>query len=262
LQEQRPEQHDLRPGGAFLLVLIQFGALMTVWIIGANIAGGDGEEQSGLAGLVFLAAGTVVAPLVALYVGLNRYTPQTPTAQALGLRKPLGRQWALIVVAAGTGAALGPVINDVTVRMVMWFELDLGGERPDERTRFLLDVISVGAAPIAIELFFRGFLQGRLRQSVGAMRAYWVTLILYTVSWVNPLRFPETAIAGGALGFVSMRSGVTWAAIAMHVGIEAVRRFGTPMDPVLQSMSIVAPCGAAAAVGLVVVWWLTRVKTR
>src|SRR5688572_7180925 len=107
LQQPPP---PLRPGGAFLLVLIHLAGAMTVGILAINLA----AEQSML---LFIAAAGIVGPLTALYVGLSRYTPHLSTRQALRLQAPDRGELAMLGAAVVLGVAAAPPAVEIIVRL-------------------------------------------------------------------------------------------------------------------------------------------------
>jgi membrane protease YdiL (CAAX protease family) len=195
---------ELRPLGAFLLVLVQISAFGTVWLIAKMFAEARGEEDILLIGGWNLAAGMALGPLVALYVGLNRYAGEIPTLAALGLGRPTGRQIVAAVAAGAVGVALG-----------FW----RGSSPVEPVSAFLLVLVY----PLASELLYRGFIQPRLVASVGAWRGLAVTFTLFVVGTLNPLLMPEAALVGAVTGISAWRSGSTWVPLAAHLGFQASR---------------------------------------
>lgn len=74
------------------------------------------------------------------------------------------------------------------------------------------------AAPVAEEMFFRGFLQGRLRQGFGPVLAIGLTtiafsLVHYSGNLLHPLGVAVMSIGCGVL---RERTGSLWPAILLH----------------------------------------------
>ena len=231
-------EHELRPVGAFLLVLIQFAAFMTVWVVAAmlvevGLQAPEGEPVGVLVGTWNLVAAMVIGPLTALYVGLNRYAAETPTARALRLTRPTGRQAACAALAAAGGALLAPLTSSRAA-----------GAHP------VSEILLLCAYPVAAELLYRGFLQPRMARSIGAWRAVGVTFTLFVVGQINPYLMPAAALIGALTGLAAWRSGSTWVPLAAHVGHQASRLF------LHERLPPPAALGALAAVALV--WRLGR----
>jgi membrane protease YdiL (CAAX protease family) len=224
-------QHELRPLGALLLVLVQFSTFMTVLLVAVMLQEMRSEEGSALlVGKWNLVAATVVGPLVALYVGLNRYAGETTTRRALGLGRPTGRQVACAVAAAAGGVLLAPLWRASQVEPVS-------------------AVLLVVAYPAANELLYRGFVQRRLTDSVGAWRALAVTFTLFVVGHLNPYVMPGAALIGGFTGIAAWRSGSTWVPLAAHLGFQASRLMLGERLPALVAVGAAAALAAVWAIG-------------
>jgi len=94
------------PAGAILLVLVHFAAYLGVFLLGSLLS--DGEVN-----LTFGFAAVLVAPLVAMYVGLVRYAPAEGTLAALRLVRPQGREPLRIVLAIVMGAGLSLLVVEM-----------------------------------------------------------------------------------------------------------------------------------------------------
>jgi len=81
----------------------------------------------------------------------------------------------------------------------------------------LAAVIIAGLAPLAEELFFRGYLQTRLRKRWGRGIAIVISAIAFGVFHLDPIQSVFAAAMGLALGYVAERSGSIRPAIAGHV---------------------------------------------
>lgn len=210
---------QLRPGGAFLLVLIHLAGVMSVGILAINLASDHSI-------LLFISAGVVVGPLIALYVGLNRYTPHLKTREALGLVMPRGRQWALLGLAVVAGAALAPIAVEITVRIFRLWPLDDQGDVLAEPTDaggwIILAVAQLVVSPIAQEALFRGLILGKLRESVGERYALFVATVLYVAAILQPHVMPMALLLALMTGVFALRSRCLWLPIAAHISTRCV----------------------------------------
>lgn len=112
-----------------------------------------------------------------------------------------------------------------------------------------------GTAPIAEELFFRGYLQTRLRERWGRTIAIALSAIAFGVFHMDPIQSLFAAAMGVALGYVAERSGSIRPAIAGHVfnnlvAVLIARAVEAPADSnekgslvVLALGVVIASCG-------------------
>jgi membrane protease YdiL (CAAX protease family) len=250
---------------ALLLVGVQLVAAVGVLFLGALVSGGDSV------GVVFLAAAPVVAPLVAVYVGLVRYAPEEGTAAALRLGKPDG--WGLILLALLFGAALSPVVlslQELLTRLVpsepiapeLENELRAALEQPG--TVLLLSLSTVIFAPLAHEALFRGLLQPRLMTAHGARRGFWITAFLYAATQLDARFLPLAFLVAVPLGVIARAAGTTWASVAAHVAMVAApyltAALGSPFVDLDGGASHVPLRLAAASAGLAatLLWLIWR----
>lgn len=69
----------------------------------------------------------------------------------------------------------------------------------------LAGVVAVAVAPLAEELFFRGFVYQALRRWGGVARAIWISGIAFGVAHLIPLLMPALALLGVAFAFAFER---------------------------------------------------------
>jgi membrane protease YdiL (CAAX protease family) len=258
-----------RPSSALLCLFVYYAAYLAVIMLGAAFS--EGEHV----GVLFVGAAAVVAPLVAVYVGLIRYAPDEPTAPALGLSRPSG--WSLVALAVVVGAALAPLAAELRVRLLEWIPPDaLPADLAEEWTAELSQTgmtIALGIAgqlliPFAEEVLFRGLLQRRLARAVGSGRAVLLVALLYTVAGIDPRVMPIMAVIALPFGLLALWAGTTWAPVAGHVGFAVaplvLARLGATLpDEEAAVPSHVAPAVllvsvGIALVGLLVAWRLRR----
>jgi membrane protease YdiL (CAAX protease family) len=212
--EAKTKAPELRTAGAFLLVLVAFAAYLAVAMLTAAVFGSDNID------VVFMMAAQVVAPLLALYMGLRKYAFLETTSDALRLGPPRGRQLSgllLAIVAGGALSLLGEQLNAWIFRV---FPPDWSAGSVDDLTRrdwIVFVVAQVALLPFAQELLFRGFIQPRLQRTIGVVRAFVVTLALFAAAQPNPRLMPAALLVGAATGLVVMFARTTWAAILTHV---------------------------------------------
>lgn len=252
---------ELRPGGALLLVLIHFSGLMTVYILGAWSARDD------IVNPLWLAAASVTGPLIALYVGLNRYAHDTPTLEALRLGWPRARAWAVLPLALTAGAALSPVGNDLTLRLVTAFPVRMAPEQwviPTGVEWWSAILTAAVLAPFVEETLFRGFLLPRVARTVGPGRAWLVVTALYTAAQLNPRFMPAAFLVSASTAVVALASGNTWVPVMTHVGYQLLPLVldGTPWrfavlhdaQPQFLPVLTVLGCSGLAALALGLAW--------
>jgi hypothetical protein len=92
----------------------------------------------------------------------------------------------------------------------------------DPASRVLLVLVVAIGAPIAEEIFFRGFLQRGLMAWVPAPAAIAVSSLLFAVTHFQLLQFPALAAFGAVLGVLAYRTGRLGPSIATHMGFNTV----------------------------------------
>jgi len=243
-----------RPAGALLLLLVYYGAYMAAILFGAMVSEGT------FGGVLFFGAAGVVAPLLALYVGLTRYAPEERTVPALRLERPRGRQWAQLALAVAVGAALAPIAVELRVLVQLLMPVDaLPADLQAELDAALaqsqvgLAVAELALIPFAQEVLFRGFIQPRLEGKLGRGRALALTALLSTLAALHPFVMPVALVLALPLGLLAIAAG-TWAAIAARVAVGLAPVALAILSP-LPDVATAAPghvAPAALAVGALV----------
>jgi uncharacterized protein len=118
----------------------------------------------------------------------------------------------------------------------------------------LAAAIIAGLAPVAEELFFRGYLQTRLRKRWGSVVAIIISAAAFGLFHMDPIQSIFAAAMGLALGYVAERSGSIRPAIAGHVfnNLVAVlisRAVQAPEDAPKEGRWIGVGLGVAMALG-------------
>jgi membrane protease YdiL (CAAX protease family) len=78
-------------------------------------------------------------------------------------------------------------------------------------------VIIAGLAPVAEEVFFRGYMQTRLRDRWGAKWAIAITAIAFGLFHADRIQTPAAIVMGLALGYIAESSGSIRPAVVCHV---------------------------------------------
>ena len=100
----------------------------------------------------------------------------------------------------------------------------------DPASRVLLVLVVAIGAPIAEEIFFRGFLQRGLMAWVPAPAAIAVSSLLFALTHFQLLQFPALAAFGAVLGVLAYRSGRLGPSIATHMGFNTVTVIALLLD--------------------------------
>jgi membrane protease YdiL (CAAX protease family) len=72
------------------------------------------------------------------------------------------------------------------------------------------------------ELFFRGFIQTRLRQRLGPWPAVALTALAFGITHLDPVHAPLALLMGLFLGWITELTGSVWPAVAVHAANNAL----------------------------------------
>jgi len=87
----------------------------------------------------------------------------------------------------------------------------------------LLALFSGGiVAPVAEELFFRGYLFAGLRQKMGRSRALWLSAALFALVHIVPTSWPPILFLGLLFAILYEQTGSIWPAVALHGAINSL----------------------------------------
>jgi membrane protease YdiL (CAAX protease family) len=88
------------------------------------------------------------------------------------------------------------------------------------------------AAPIGEELYFRGFVLGRLEGPLGAWPAILISAFLFGFLHLDPVQSSAAFVMGIFLGFAVVRSGSLWTSLLAHLANNSIATFaaGGPDD--------------------------------
>jgi hypothetical protein len=89
-------------------------------------------------------------------------------------------------------------------------------QRMSEDSLVLAIVLTGGMTSLAEELLFRGFMQTRLTSRWGSFRGVFVTSVLFGLAHLDWFRSPDAFAAGMILGWLVVRTGSLWSAVAAH----------------------------------------------
>jgi len=163
-------------------------------------------------------AATLIA--VAFGVATERGATRTSPSATLGLRRPLRSPYALaaaayiayVVFALVYGALVHPHQRDIT--------RDLGFGHGDLGT-VIAGILIIGAAPVAEEIFFRGFIFGgfrtRLSFPVAALLSAAIFGLFHYTGGGSEAVIPQLAFLGLALAWVYEETGSIYPTIGLHV---------------------------------------------
>jgi len=235
---------ELRPGGAFLLVVVCLVGALAVLLVGSAFSPEDEVN------IPWGVAALLVGPLAALYVGLSRYAPNQPTGDALRLGRVTRREAGLIAVAVVLGGALALVAAPLEVRLLPPPSSEDVARA--EKQLALLTATVLFLKPFIDELFYRGFLLPRLARTGGKWPSILIVTGAYALAQLNPGAMIPTSplLLGLALGVAALAAETVWVPAVGHIAFECAR-LGAQFLPAWTA----AP-GAVVAAGLV--WWFSR----
>ena len=189
----------------------------------------DGVEQEfmgrlGVGGLVMLQ--------VPLWLGLFG-TPLLAKRYGLDWRRQLA--WRMRGIDIPVGAFIGLVMQFVAVPLLYWpiFRIfgDLDVEEPARELTglagtpvevVLLAVMTVVMAPVTEEVFFRGLLQGALRDRIGPVWAVAIASVAFGITHFQLVQFPALVLVGVVNGLLVLRTGRLGPALWSHAAFNAV----------------------------------------
>ncbi len=184
----------------------------------------DLMSRIGIGGLVMLQA--------PLWLGLLG-TPLLARRYGLRWRSQLG--WAMRLLDVPVGLAVGLVTQLVAVPLLYWpiFRIfgDLDVEEPARELSelavgpsdvALLVVMTVVMAPISEEVFFRGLLQGALRDRLGPVWAVAIASVAFGITHFQLVQFPALVLVGAINGLLVLRTGRLGPALWSHAGFNAI----------------------------------------
>ena len=178
-----------------------------------------------------LALGVLVLLQVPLWIGLFG-TPLLARSRGLRWKEQMG--WRMRAVDVPVGLAVGLLLQFVVlpllyIPILAVFE-DLDVEGPARELTALavapmevvaLVFMTVVAAPITEEVFFRGLLQGALRDRFGPVRAVAISSLAFAVVHFQVVQFPALVVIGVVHALLVLATGRLGAALWSHIAFNA-----------------------------------------
>ena len=207
-----------------------FGSLIGV-VVAVGLFGVDSGAVSGEEASSELTLGSLVLLQVPLWIGLLG-TPLLARARGLRWKEQMG--WRMRPADVPVGIAVGLLLQFVLLPLLYLpilavFE-DLDVEAPArELTEMagapievaVLVLMTVVAAPLTEEVFFRGLLQGALRDRFGPARAVVVASLAFAAVHFQVVQFPALLVVGVVHGVLVLVTGRLGAALWSHTAFNA-----------------------------------------
>jgi uncharacterized protein len=234
-----------------------FLALMALYVV----LGGTAQAFAKAWGLAWTEVFVFFLPAVAVAAGSNL----RPGSFLLLSRRPTRRQVALGALSGGALFLAASGILSLTTLAVprSWVEaFDVGhlfAGTPRERAG--MAIVAAVLAPFAEEVAFRGYVLSAVRTRVPAGPAIAASAVLFAAMHLDPVRFPAVAFLGCWLGWLAVRSGSLWPAVAAHGANNALGAgflLAGAADPGTEGSAMgalaILGVGAAALVPIAFAW--------
>ena len=189
------------------------------------LPGSLAQRASSWAGLLWTEVFAFLLPAVLVTVGSN-----LRPARYLRIR-PVPRRLLVLGGMAGAAGTLLAAALQVTLQRLLpagWFDtFDLSHlfMGPDWE-RYALAALAVSIAPFCEEAAFRGFLLTTLGTRVRPAAAVITTAVLFAAVHLDPVRFLGLVGLGALWGWLTLRAGSIWPAVAAHAANNAVAAWG------------------------------------
>ena len=199
------------------------GVVVVVVLFGLDLGGEDATSELTLGPLLLLQ--------IPLWIGLLG-TPLLARTRGLRWKEQMG--WRMRPADLPTGIAVGLLLQFVLLPLLylpileVFEDLDVEGpareltemaEAPPEVA--VLVFMTVIAAPFTEEVFFRGLLQGALRDRFGPVRAVVISSLAFAVVHFQVVQFPALLVIGVAHALLVLATGRLGAALWSHVAFNA-----------------------------------------
>ena len=244
-------------GGAGWSIALWLGVSVAVQLT-------DEARPGARADLVSVTACHLFVHLGLLFALLRIYEPESPVREVLALRSV---RWPVLPLAALAGAGCYPTLSLLDAYLSRNATLDdddleVLSRLTDAHTtgsRVALALSLVVVAPLAEELFFRGFLYGALRAGRPVVTALIGTAAYYALAHPDPFSFGSTLTLGLLVTWLRAETGSLVPAALAHAAYAAVpvARLLAGRDPDTYARAWTLG-GAAAAI---VAAWLVRVAS-
>jgi membrane protease YdiL (CAAX protease family) len=230
-------------GDAFIGLIV---ANVAAALVGAVILAATGNVDAAADGELSLTMVAILQiPLWTGYLGAPWYAARF---RGNGLVADFGLRMEWKDVPKGRAAGLGTQILAIPALYVLIFTItdaldldvdqDLSGAARDlvEKATdplgiVLLVLITVVAAPVIEELFFRGLLLRSIEHRFGPAPALWGSSLIFAAVHLQALQFPALLLIGLVLGWLTQRTGRLGPAIWAHVAFNAVATLVLLLDP-------------------------------
>lgn len=199
------------------------GVVALVVLFGVDLGGEESSSE--------LALGWLVLLQIPVWIGLLG-TPLLATSRGLRWKEQMG--WRMRPVDVPMGIAVGLLLQFLVLPLLYLpilevFE-DLDVEAPArELTEMaasplevaMLVIMTVVAAPLTEEVFFRGLLQGALRDRFGPVRAVAVSSLAFAVVHFQVVQFPALLVIGIVHALLVLATRRLGPALWSHVAFNA-----------------------------------------
>ena len=199
------------------------GVVVVVAVLGLDLGGEDASE---------LTLGPLVLLQVPLWIGLLG-TPLLARSRGLRWKEQMG--WGMRPADVPAGIASGLLLQFVLLLPLLYLPIlevfeDLDVERPARELTEMAEAppevaalvfMTVIAAPLTEEVFFRGLLQGALRDRFGPVRAVVISSLAFAVVHFQVVQFPALLVIGAVHALLVLATGRLGAALWSHVAFNA-----------------------------------------
>lgn len=119
------------------------------------------------------------------------------------------------------------------------------------QARAALVALTSLVAPFCEEVAFRGYLLSALRLRMSGRAALLVSTLLFAAMHLDPVRLPALLVQGAVFGWLALRSGSIWPAVAGHAANNLVASLlaAVELEPVSDQRPEVLPALALLAFG-------------
>ena len=195
----------------------QTAIIVTAIVIGAIEAAGEG---------VFL-----ISPLYYARKRGRQAGAASIGYRALGFRSfnPLGTAgWIIVgfVIVYSAAIAYNYILQHVVHNSSQTNVQQLANQNLAQPILLAIAIVAVFIAPIAEELFFRGFMMEGFRKIMPASLAIFLSGILFALAHVQPGSFVLLLVAGWWLGFMRVRTRSIWPGVFFHMINNAIAFVG------------------------------------
>jgi len=216
---------SLPPWGTGDIVWGVFAVLLAVPVIvgvgAALIVGADVDKA-----IVAMALSAVLESVVAgaaWWFSVRKYGLRWAD---LGFRwAPRGRSFFIVAGGVVAGLAIAGGYGAIVEALGLEESLPTTPLFDDESSTTVVALgatLAVLAAPLAEEVFFRGFVFGGLRGRIGVRFAALISAALFMVAHVNPAVFVPIFLIGLLLTWVYAKTGSLWYPILVHLGYNGL----------------------------------------